>query len=176
MDNGNGVPAANGNGHANGHIAPPRPIFYRALVGEARVRYSPSDRYPRCACRVTFAYPNHVVLALDDERRQLVTGNLDLQAEVDELRQMVSVQGKRVAELEEVIEDEVATSSVVNEELRSTRAQLTRLREEVRSRASDIVADATRLVDEAMGVAQDSEEDPEEDPEEEVPPDSPAAD
>ncbi|XP_027157040.1 uncharacterized protein LOC113758321 [Coffea eugenioides] len=72
-------------------------------------------------------------------------------AEVDELRQMVSAQGERVAELEEVIEGEVATSAVVNEELRSTRAQLTRLREEVRSRASDIVADATRLVDEAMG-------------------------
>ena len=91
---------------------------------------------------------------------------------MDEFRQMVGAQGERVAELEEVIEGEVATSAVVNEELRSTRAQLTRLREEVRSRASDIVADATRLVDEAMDMAQDSEE---EDPEE-VPPDSPVAD
>ena len=173
MKNGNGNPAANGNGHANSHVEPPKPIYYRVLGGTARVRYSSYDRYPRCLCRVTFAYPNYLVLALDDERRQLVNANLDLQAEVDELRQMVSAQGERIAELEEVIEGEVATSAVVNEELRSTRAQLTRLREEVRDRASGILTDATRLVDEAMGVAQDSEE---EDPEEEVPPDSPTVD
>ena len=93
MDDGNGAPAANGNGHANGHYEPLRTIFYRALAGGARVRYSPYDRYPRCSCRLTFAYPNHIVLALDDERRQLVDANRDLQAEVDELRQMVSAQG-----------------------------------------------------------------------------------
>ena len=84
------MPAANGNGHANGHVVPPRPIYYQALGGGARVRYSPTDRRPQCACRVTFAYPNHLVLALDDERRQLVDLNRDLQSEVDELRQMVS--------------------------------------------------------------------------------------
>ena len=37
------------------------------------------------------------------ECRQLVNTNLDLQAEVDELRQMVSAQGERIAELEEVV-------------------------------------------------------------------------
>nr|XP_027071835.1 uncharacterized protein LOC113696652 [Coffea arabica] len=61
---------------------------------------------------------------------------------------MVSAQGERIAEFEEVIEGKVATSAVVNGELQSTRAQLTRLREEVRDRASGILADATRLVDE----------------------------
>ena len=133
------------------------------------MRYSPYDRYPQCSCRVTFAYPNYLVLALDNERRQLVNANLDLQAEVDELRQMVGTQGERIAELEEVIEGEVATSAVVREELQSTRARLTSLREEVRDQASRILTNATRLVDEAMDVVQSSNEeaqDPKEDPEE----------
>ena len=86
MENGNGTPAVNGNGHANGLVEPPRHIYYRSLSGRARVRYTPHDRYFRCPCRLTFAYPNHVVLTLDDERRQLVNTNLDLQAEVDEFR------------------------------------------------------------------------------------------
>ena len=84
MENEDGTPAANGNGHANGHVEPPRLIYYRALGGGTRVRYSPSHRYPRCSCRLTFAYPNHLVLALDDERRQLVNTNRDLLEEVEE--------------------------------------------------------------------------------------------
>ena len=143
-------PAANGNGHANGYVEPPRPIYYQALGEGARVRYSPSTRYPRCSCRLTFAYPNHLVLALDDERRQLVDLNRDLQVEVDEFRQMVGAQGERIAEHEKVLEGEVATSAVVREKLQSTRARLTSLREEVRDQASKILTNATRLVDEAM--------------------------
>ena len=178
MENGNGTLAANENGHANGHVESFRPIYYRTLSGGARVRYSPYDRYSRCSCRATFAYPNYLVLALDDERRQLVNANLDLQAEVDEFRQMVGTQGERVAELEEVIEGEVATSVVVREELQSTRARPTSLRGEVLDRAPRILTDATRLVDEAIDIVQSSEEeeDPEEDPEEEIPPGSPTVD
>ena len=107
MENGNGIPTTNGNGHANGHIESRKPIYYRALGGGARVRYSPATRYPRCSCRVTFAYSNHLVFALDDERHQLMNTNIDLQTEMDELRQMVSAQGERIAELEEVLEGEV---------------------------------------------------------------------
>ena len=67
---------------------------------------------------MTFAYPNHLVLALDDERRQLVNTNRDLLEEVDELRQMVSAQGERIAELEEVLAGEVATAEVTRESSR----------------------------------------------------------
>ncbi|XP_027171567.1 uncharacterized protein LOC113771150 [Coffea eugenioides] len=149
MKNGNGAPAANGNGHEE----PLRPIYYRALGGELML---------------TFAYPNHLVLALDDERRQLVDLNRELQVEVDELRQMVGAQGERIAELGEMIKGEVATSAVVREELESTRARLTSLRGEVRGRASRILTHATRLVDEAMEAVHNSEkEDSKEDPEEE---------
>ncbi|XP_071933747.1 uncharacterized protein [Coffea arabica] len=75
MENGNGGHAVNGNGHANGHVEPLRPIYYRVLGGGAHVRYSPSTRFPRCPCRMTYAYPNDLVLSLDDDRRQLVNTN-----------------------------------------------------------------------------------------------------
>ena len=41
---------------------------------------------------------------------------------MDELRQMVSAQGERIAELKEVVEGEVATAAVTGEELQRTRA------------------------------------------------------
>ena len=87
--------------------------------------------------------------------------------------QMVGAQGERIAELEEVLEGEVATSAVVNEELRDTRARLIRLARDVRTRAFEMLVDATSLVEDATAVIPDDEE---EDPEEEVPPDSPAMD
>ena len=178
MENENGTPAANGNGHANGHVEPLKLIYYQTLGGGVRVRYSPSDRYPRYSCRLTFAYPNHLVLDLDDEGRQLVITNLDLQAEVDEMRQMVSAQGEWIAELEEGVEGEVATAAVTREELQRTRARLTRLGEEVRDRASGILADATEMIDRVSDIVQSpvQGEDLEEDPEEEIPPDSPTVD
>ena len=142
MENGNGNPAANETGHANDHVEPPKPIYYRTLGGGAHVHYSPYDRYPRCSCRVTFTYPNYLVLTLDDERHQLVNTNLDLQAEVDELRQMVSAQGERVTELEEVLAGEVATAAITREELQRARVRLARVGEEVRDRTSRILTDA----------------------------------
>ena len=59
---------------------------------------------------------------------------------------------------------------------------MTRIGEEVRDRASGILADATMLIDEVMEVVQSpvqegTEEEPfEEDPEEVVPPNSPTVD
>ena len=138
------------------------------------MRYSISNRYPRCSCRLTFAYPNHLVLALDDERRQLVNANLDLQAEVDELRQMVSAQGERIAELEEVLEGEVAIAAITREELQRTRTRLTRLGEEVHDRAFGILADTIEMIDGVMDIVQSPDQ--EEDPDEEIPPCSPTVD
>ena len=171
MENGNGGPAANG----NGHVEPLRSIYYSAQGGGARVRYSPSTRYPRCICRATYAYPNNLVFSLDDERRQLVDANRDSLQEVEELSIMVNAQRSRIAELEGTLVDEVARAEATRDDLQRARAQLTRIGEEVRDRAFGIMADATMLIDEVMEVVQNpiQEKDPEEDPEEEVPPDSP---
>ena len=122
------------------------------------------------------------MFALDDKRRQLVDANRDLLQEVEELSIMVNAQSARIAELEETLAGEVATVEVTHDEFQKARARPTRIGEEVRDRASEIMADATMLFDVVMeavqspvqeGVEEDPEENLEEDPEEEVPPDSP---
>ncbi|XP_071926096.1 uncharacterized protein [Coffea arabica] len=60
IKNGNGGHAANGNGHANGHVVSLRSIRYRVHEGESRIRYSPSSRIPRCPCRTTYICPNEL--------------------------------------------------------------------------------------------------------------------
>ena len=87
---------------------------------------------------------------------------------------MVSAQGERIAELEEILASEVGTAEVTRDELQRARARLTRLGEELRDRASGILADTGRLVDEVMDIIQSPDQ--EEDPEEEIPPDSPTVD
>ena len=174
MENEDGTPAANGNSHANGHVEPPWPIYYRALGGGMRVRYSRSHWYPRCSCRLTFAYLNHLVLALDDERRQLVNLKRDLKEEMDKLRQMVSAQGERITEFEDVLASEVATTEVTREELQRARPRLFSLGEEVRDWASGILTNTGRLVDEVIDIIHSPDQ--EKDPKEEIPPGSPTVD
>ena len=86
---------------------------------------------------------------------------------------MVSVQGERVDELEEVLAGEVATAAV-----QRSRARLTRLGEEVHDRASEILADATMMIEGVTDIVQIpvQEENPEEDPEDEITPGSPTVD
>ena len=98
MENGNGH--ANGNGETNGHIEPFRSISYRPRGGGTHIRYSPADRHPRCQCRATHAYPNELVLSLDDERRHLRDANYTLTQDVEELSIMVDTQFERIVELE----------------------------------------------------------------------------
>lgn len=93
MERGNGGPESNGavsNGEANGHVGPLRAIHYRVLGGGPLIRYFPR-RFPRCACRETFSYPNELVLSTDDERRQLLNGNRSLADENEGLRVLEDV-------------------------------------------------------------------------------------
>ena len=76
------------------------------------MRYSTSTRYPRCVCRTTYAYPNNLVFALDNERSQLVGANRDLFQEVEELSIIVNAQRSRIAELKGTLAGEVATAEV----------------------------------------------------------------
>ena len=110
----------------------------------------PSTRFPRCHCRATYAYPNDLVLSLDNERRQLVNTNRALLQEVEELSLIVNAQGDRIAELEGTVVDEMARAEAARDELQRARARLTRIGEEVRNRAAGILADTTMLIDEVM--------------------------
>ena len=91
---------------------------------------------------------------------------------------MVNAQSARIVELEGTVVDEIVWAEAARDELQRARARLTRIGEEVRDRATGILADTTMLIDEMMDVVQSpaQEEDPEEDPEEEIPPDSPTVD
>ena len=84
MENNKGGHAANDNGGANGHVEPLRLIRYRVLGRGPCVRYSPSTRFSCCPCRETHAYPNDLVLSIDDERRQLLITNWALLEEVED--------------------------------------------------------------------------------------------
>ncbi|XP_071912309.1 uncharacterized protein [Coffea arabica] len=152
MENENGH--ANGNGVANGHVEPLRSISYRPRDGGPRIRYTPADRFPRCQCRVTYAYPNELVQSLDDDRRQLRDANHILTQDVEELSIMVDTQMDRIAELEQRLAAERARSEAAREELGRQRSRLTRVAEEVRDRSAGIRADATMMIDEVMGIIQ----------------------
>ena len=78
MENSNGGHVVNGNGEANGHVEPLRPIYYQILGRGPCVRFSPSSRFPCCPCSVMHVYPNGLVLSIDDECRQLVVTNRTL--------------------------------------------------------------------------------------------------
>ena len=107
--------------------------------------------------------------------------NRSLLQEIEELSHTVNAQGERIADLEGTVVNEMARTEAARDEVRRVRARLTRIVEEVRDRASGILADTSMLIDEVMDTVQSlvpegTEEDPEEDPEEEVPPDSPTVD
>ena len=127
MENGNGGQAANGNRDANGHVEPHRPIRYRVIGGGPRVRYSPSSRFPRCPCKGTHAYPNDLVLSIDDVRRQLSISNKVLHEQVEELRDIVEAQGTRILELERIVIDEWARAVAARDQVQRTRARLVRV-------------------------------------------------
>ena len=122
MENGNGGHATNGNRHANGHVVPLRSIRYRVHGGESRIRHSPSSRIPRCPCRMTYTYPNELVLSLDDERRQLVNTNRTLLQEIEELNAKIDAQGARIIEVEGTVVEERTRAGAAGVELQRIRA------------------------------------------------------
>ena len=121
-----------------------------------------------------YAYPNDLVLSLDDERRQLVSTNRALHLEVENLSFMVDAQKDRIAELEGMVVNEMTKAEVARDELQRVRARLTRIGEEVRDGAFEILAGTSMLIDDIMDVVQSPVQ--EEDPEEEIPPGSPTVD
>ena len=150
MENGNGSHASNGNGHANGHVEPLRPVYYRTLGRGARVRFSPAARVSRCPCRATYTYSNDLVLSIDDGRRQLMNTNRALLQGIEELSAMVDAQGARIEELEGTVVDEMARTEAARNELQRVRARLTRIGKKIRDWASGILIDTTTLIEEVI--------------------------
>ncbi|XP_071906060.1 uncharacterized protein [Coffea arabica] len=152
MENGNGH--ANGGSAANGHVEPLRSISYRPRGGGAHIRYSPADRHPRCQCRAMYAYPNELVLSLDNERRQLRDANFTLTQDVEELGIMVDTQFDRIADLEVRLTAEHHLLEAARLEIERQKSRATRLAERMRDRSAGIRADAAMMMDEATSFIQ----------------------
>nr|XP_027067612.1 uncharacterized protein LOC113693248 [Coffea arabica] len=150
MENGNGGHAANGNGETNGHVEPLRPIRYRVFGGGPRVRYSHSSRFPHFSCRETHAYPNDLVLSIDNERRQLWISNRALLEQVEELRAIVEAQSARIVELEGTVIDKRVRDMAARDQVQRTRARLVRIVKEIKERAAGILTDTTMLINEVV--------------------------
>ncbi|XP_071926121.1 uncharacterized protein [Coffea arabica] len=156
MENGNGH--VNGGSAANGHAEPLRSISYRPRGGGAHIRYSPADRHPRCQCRAMYAYPNELVLSLDDERRHLRDANSILIQDVEELGIMVDTQFDRIADLEVRLTAEHHLLEAARLEIERQKARATRLAERMRDRSAGIRADAAMMMDEATSFIQGGEQ------------------
>ncbi|XP_071918796.1 uncharacterized protein [Coffea arabica] len=152
MENGNGH--ANGGSAANGHAEPLRSISYRPRGGGAHIRYSPADRHPRCQCRAMYAYPNELVLSLDDERRQLRDANFTLTQDVDELGMMVDTQYDRIADLKVRLTAEHHLLEAARLEIERQKSRATRLAERMRDGSAGIRADAAMMMDEVTSFIQ----------------------
>ncbi|XP_071909683.1 uncharacterized protein [Coffea arabica] len=156
MENGNGH--ANGGSAANGHAEPLKSSSYRPRGGGAHIRYSPADRHPRCQCRAMYAYPNELVLSLDDERHHLRDANSILIQDVEELGIMVDTQFDRIADLEVRLTAKHHLLEAARLEIERQKARATRLAERMRDRSAGIRADAAMMMDEATSFIQGGEQ------------------
>ena len=75
-------------------------IKYQIRPRGATVHWSPANRLRYCECRHTYTYPNTVVLAVVEERKELAKYNARLEAEVNQLREANKKQAERIKELE----------------------------------------------------------------------------
>ena len=103
------------------------------------VRWSPANRLRRCECRHTYAYPNTLVLAVAEERKELAKDNARLEAEVNQLRAANEKQAKRIKDLEyDVLECEDRVDDLCAQ-LREARERETKRARKVRVRAASIL-------------------------------------
>ena len=114
-------------------------IKYQIRPRGAVVRWSPANRLRRCECRHTYAYPNTVVLAVVEERKELAKDNARLEAEVNQLRAANEKQAERIKELEyDVIEGQDRVDDLCAQ-LGEARERMTKRARKVRVRAESIL-------------------------------------
>ena len=112
------------------------PIKYQIRPKGAVVRWSPANRLRQCECRHTYAYPNALVLAVAEERKELAQDNARLEAEVTQLRAANEKQAERIKGLEyDVLEVEDRADDLCTQ-LRETRERETKRARKVKVRAT----------------------------------------
>ena len=74
----------------------PSMIRFRMVGGGPHLQWTPARWVRRCPCRKRFSYPNHVVLGVVEERRQLTHNLRVARAEREEMRVAMEAQAARV--------------------------------------------------------------------------------
>ena len=107
-----------GNG-ADGNNAPPRMplplVRYQPMIGGPALHWSPASKTNPCSCLRDYAYPNHVVLAVDKERKTLARTVQRANAEIETLRTENQLLRARVRELEEMANQFLRLSNTVRD-------------------------------------------------------------
>ena len=141
---GQGDPSASPSGVRPRRALPVIP--YQIRPGGAVIRWSPSNRLRRCACKEKYAYPNALVLAVAKERKELADDNTKLEAvvatleaEVTQVRATNEKQAARIKELEyDVLEVEDRVDDLCDQ-LREARERELKRARKVRGRAEAIL-------------------------------------
>ena len=67
-------------------------IKYQIRSEGATICWSPANPFRRCECHHTYAYPNTVVLAVVEERKELAKENARFETEVNQLKETNKMQ------------------------------------------------------------------------------------
>nr|XP_027065180.1 uncharacterized protein LOC113691285 [Coffea arabica] len=114
-------------------------ITYQIRPGGAVIRWSPSNRLRRCACKPKYSHPNALVFALDKERKVLARENARLEVEAIQDRATNEKQAARIKELEyDVLEVEDRVDDLCAQLREAREIEIKRARK-VRGRAESIL-------------------------------------
>ena len=126
-------------------------IKYQIRPRGATVRWSPANRFRRCECRHTYAYPNTIVLVVIEEREALAKDNARLEIEVNQLKETNKMQVEWIKELEyDVVKGQERIDDLGAQLGKAQERMVTRTMK-VRTRAESIL----NVCDDLLGEASD---------------------
>lgn len=145
-------------------------LRYRLAGGGARQYWSPARRVrPACGCWRTYSYPNRVVMAVADERRELFRAVRIAEGEVARLQALVqaqydrivelegsrqtenAVQATRIAELEVGLQTEHERADILGHQVMETHDYYGQILRKVGDRATDLMTGSRQLLEDVVG-------------------------
>ena len=130
-------------------VARRRVIRYQKKPGEPYTLYSPFGwmSHRPCECRLTYGYPDEVVLAVDDERRRLGKAVDRLTRQLEEARGVTHGQAIHLRELEQSLRDEEERTDSFRRQLHDMHLHLLAMKRQLRERVRDVIADCEIVLD-----------------------------
>ncbi|XP_027157377.1 uncharacterized protein LOC113758900 [Coffea eugenioides] len=93
-----------------------------------------------CRCWYTYSYPDEVVLAVDDERRSLIS-------QLEEAREVGHGQAMRIRDLERGLRDEMQRADALRRQLQDTHQHLFAVKRQLKERVRSISMDCEVILD-----------------------------